>query len=1041
MAFFMSSFIFRNRAGRIPLAPGILLAWLMLTWVPYGFALDPALDVSQYAHTTWKIREGFFKGTPVAIAQTPDGYLWLGTEFGLLRFDGVRYVLWKPPAGQELPSNYIRSLLAARDGTLWIGDAKGLASWKGGKLTRYPELVGQAVWALLEDREGTVWAGGQANLNAKLCAIKNGNIRCYGEDGRFGQFIDALYEDRAGNVWIGGIAGLWRWKHGPPKLYPTPDRVRALAEGDDGELVVVMYSGIRRLVDEKLQGDPLPATGLRFRPNGILRDRDGGLWIGTEDRGLAHVHQGRMDVFERSDGLSGNFIERIFEDREGNIWVATLDGLDRFRNLAVSTISVKQGLSNAAVQSVLVARDGAVWLGTLDGLNRWDNGRVAVYKSAKAITGGGLPDNAIESLYQDFRDRIWASTHGGLAFLENGRFTPVDSVPGGVEAITGDRAGNLWVSQKENLFHLRDGRVVGKIPWAMLGQKEQARSLAVDPSASGLWLAFPGAVVFFKNGQIGVSYSVAEGLGEGHIRDLQLDRDGALWAATETGASRLKDGRVVTLNAKNGLPCDDAHWVMEDEDQSVWVYMACGLAQIARAELDAWVVAATNGQPRRVQATVFDSSDGVRSHAGTTGKSPSIAKSADGRLWFLPWDGVSVVDPRRLPFNKLAPPVQIERMTGDGKTYDAIPGENGRLRLPPLVRDLEIDYTALSLVAPEKVHFRYKLESWESDWQHVGARRQAFYNNLPPGDYRFRVSACNNSGVWNEVGAFVDFSVAPVFYQTAWFQLACVAACLALLGAIYRLRLRHVERQFNLRLEERVSERTRIAQELHDTLLQGFISASMQLHVAADQVPEGAPEKTQLGGVLQLMEQVIEEGRNAVRGLRPANSDPLNIAQAFARIREELSIQKQTGFRVIVKGQPRSLRPILRDEVYRIGREAVLNAFRHAQANSIEVEIEYGTNQLRLLVRDDGCGIDPQVLQSGRDGHFGLIGMRERAESVGARLTVNSRISSGTEVDLSVSGHSIFESQSEGRLRRWFTGLYERGAGWKFRRTEKEGEK
>jgi len=1026
--------------GQDVVTRGILLACLLLAWCPYAFALDPALDISQYAHTAWKIREGFFKGTPVAIAQTPDGYLWLGTEFGLLRFDGVRYVPWLPPVGQALPSNYIRSVLPARDGTLWIGTSRGLASWKAGKLTNYRELDAQAIWSLLEDREGTVWVAGQGNPLGKLCAIRSGNLRCYGEDGRFGQYIDTLYEDRGGNLWVGGIAGLWRWKPGPPKFYPMPDRVRALMEGDNGALVVVTYSGIRQLVEEKLTAYPLPAADLRFTPNGILRDRDGGLWIGTVERGLVHVHHGRMDVFERSDGLSGDFIESLFEDREGNIWVATLDGLDRFRDLAVSTISIKQGLSNSAVMSVLAARDGSVWLGTLNGLNRWNNGQITVYRNAKSragsaqasnfrvreITASGLPDDTIESLFQDFRDRIWVSTRRGVAFLENGRFTPVSSVPGGVEAMAEDYSGNLWLSQRASLFHLRGGKVVEQIPWARLGQREQARSLVADPAGEGLWLAFPGNVVYFKSGQIRASYTVADGLGKGHIRDLQLDQEGTLWAATETGVSRLKGGRVASLTSKNGLPCDDAHWVMEDEDHSFWVYTACGLVHLARSELDAWAAAKEPG--RRVQLTVFDSSDGVRSHEGTTGYSPSVARSTDGKLWFLPWDGVSVIDPHHLPFNTLPPPVHIEQITADRKTDDATSDINGSLRLPPLVRDLKIDYSALSLVTPERVLFRYKLEGHDSDWQEVGNRRQAFYNNLPPSNYRFRVSACNNNGIWNEAGTFLDFSVAPAYYQTNWFRLLCVAAFLALLGALYQLRLRQVARQFNMRLEERISERTRIAQELHDTLLQGFISASMQLHVALDQVPDDLPARTRLGRILQLMGQVIEEGRNAVRGLRSADSESLVLEQAFSRIPQEFAVHnemgEQIGFRVIVEGRPKTLSPILRDEIYSIGREALVNAFRHSQARSIEVEVEYGVNHLRILIRDDGCGIDTQVLQSGRDGHWGLTGMRERAERIGARLDLRSRAMAGTEVDLSVPGQIAFQFQSSNRLQRWLTRLH-----------------
>jgi signal transduction histidine kinase len=371
--------------------------------------------------------------------------------------------------------------------------------------------------------------------------------------------------------------------------------------------------------------------------------------------------------------------------------------------------------------------------------------------------------------------------------------------------------------------------------------------------------------------------------------------------------------------------------------------------------------------------------------------------------------------------------LHIEQITADRKTYDAASDVNGGLRLPPLVRDLKIEYSALSLVTPEKVLFRYKLEGHDGDWQEVGNRRQAFYNNLPPGNYRFRVSACNNNGIWNEAGTFLDFSVAHAYYQTTWFRLSCVAAFLALLGALYQLRLRQVARQFNMRLEERVSERTRIAQELHDTLLQGFISASMQLHVAIDQVPDDSPAKTRLGRVFRLMGQVIEEGRNAVRGLRSANSESLDLEHAFSRIRQELAIHnemgEQTGFRVIVEGRPKTLHPILRDEIYSIGREALVNAFRHSQAKSIEVEVEYAANHLRLLVRDDGCGIDPQVLRSGRDGHWGLTSMRERAERIGARLDVRSRSAAGTEVELSVPGKAAFQTRYSNRPRRWLARL------------------
>ena len=659
-------------------------------------ALNPSLDINQYAHTAWTARDGFFKGSIITIAQTPDGYLWLGTEFGLLRFDGVRFVPWLPPAGEHLPSSFIAKLFAGRDGRLWIGTDKGLASWKDGKLTRYPELAGQFVGALLEDREGTVWAGAVGSSTGELCAIGKDGVQCYGKDGSVGRGVVSLYEDREGNLWAGAPNGLWRWKPGPPKRYPTSDQVTeigALIESDNGAIWMAMPGGIRQLVNGKVETYPLPGSGRHFRPNHLLRDRNGGLWIGTQE-GLLHEHQVRTDAFTRSDGLSGDFILNLFEDREGNIWVATRDGLDRFRDFAVPTISVAQGLSNATVVSALAARDGSVWLGTNDGLNRWKDGQITIYHRE----GSGLPDDGVGSLFQDDRGRMWVSTIRGVASFENGRFIPVDSVPGGfVQSIAGDSAGNLWIAhQDQGLFHLLGGSVVERIPWARLGRKDFAYALVPDPIQGGLWLGFyQGGVSYFRDGQVRASYASSDGLGEGRVEDFQLDRDGTLWAATEGGLSRLKSGHVATLTSKNGLPCDTIHWVVEDDDHSFWLYMACGVVRIARQELDAWVT----DPNRAIRVSVFASTDGVSSHSEVNSSySPHVAKSADGKLWFLTGDGVSVIDPRHLPFNKLPPPVRIEEITADRKTQDAV----SSLRLPALTRDLEIDYTALSFVAPEK---------------------------------------------------------------------------------------------------------------------------------------------------------------------------------------------------------------------------------------------------------------------------------------------------------------------------------------------------
>jgi signal transduction histidine kinase/ligand-binding sensor domain-containing protein len=988
-------------------AAGILLACCNI-----ASALNPSLDISQYAHTAWTVRDGFFKGTVGSIAQTPDGYLWLGTEFGLFRFDGVRSVPWQPPAGANLPGSNIRRLLVTRDGRLWIGTDRGLVSWKEGKLTHYPALDGQDVPALREDHEGTVWVGGFATSTGRLCAIQNSNYKCYGEDGSLGRGVFSLYEDRAGNLWAGATTGLWRWKPGPPKLYPITKpgaEIAALIEGENGTLLIGMSGGMSQLVDGQVKPWPLPGAG-QFTPDSLLRDHDGSLWIATLNRGLLHIHQGKVDQFTQTDGLSGDYVLSIFEDREGSIWVATLNGLDRFRDLAIPTISVKQGLSNATVQSVLAARDGSVWLGTFDGLDRWSDGQIRIYGKQNS----GLPSDSANSLFEDSGGRIWVSTIRGVAYLDNGRFIPVSAVPGGqVHSIVGENGGGIWINhQDRGLLHLRGGSVVERMPWASLGTYGIAYTLLPDPSQGGMWVGFfRSGIAYVKDGEVRASYGVADGLGEGRVNDLRLDRDGTLWAAIQGGLSRLKNSRVTTLTSRNGLPCDAVNWMAEDDAGSFWLGMACGLVRISRSEMESWV----KDPKRAIQTTVFDGSDGVRSHANTSAYSPRVAKTRDGKIWFLPFDGVSVIDPRHLSFNTLPPPVHIEQITADRKTYDA----SSNLRLPALTRDLEIDYTALSLVAPEKNRFRYRLEGRDRDWKDAGNERKAFYTDLPPRNYRFRVMASNNSGVWNEAGASFDFSIAPAYYQTSWFRAACVIAFLALLWGLYRYRLYQIARDYNMRLEERVSERTRLARDLHDTLLQSFQGMMLRLRAVDGLLPDGKA-KEQLGQTLVRADQAIAEGRSAVYDLRTSATTTNDLAEALRALGDELTTPDSAAFRLLLEGPARDLHPIVRDEFYRIAREALRNAFSHAQARHIEAEITYGERLLRLRIRDDGVGIPTEILEEGRPGHYGLPGMQERAKEIGGKLVIWSDAGSGTEIELSIAGSIAYGASGGLSLLRLF---------------------
>jgi len=766
---------------------------ILLAFVPHAFALDPSLDISQYEHTAWTIREGFFKGNLYSIAQSRDGYLWLGTEFGLFRFDGNRSIPWQPPTGQSLPDSAVTKLLVTSDGTLWIGTYAGLASWKEGKLTRYPELRNKFVAALLQDHEGTVWAGTLAAPSGQLCAIRNGVVQCYGQDGSLGRIVSSLYEDKTGVLWAGAQSALWRWKPGPPRQYSVSGAdLNDLNVGNERELLIAMRDGLKEFDDGQIETYSL--RGVKsVSVNRLLTDHDGGLWIGTLDQGLIHVHDGRTDVFSKSDGLSGDVIFSLFEDREGDVWVSTNGGLDRFHDLAVPTISIKQGLSTDAAWSILASRDGSVWIGSRDGLNKWNNGQISIIRKA-----GGQTNDAPQSLFQDSQGRIWAFTGRGLGYVEHGRFVAVNGIDGGkVHFITGDKRGNLWLSEERSLLHLRDGRLIEQIPWSRMGHPESASVLLSDQGpGGGLWLGFwrGGGVSHFRDGQVLASYTPSNGLSAGAVQDLRFDRKGVLWVATQGGLSRLEPGRVITLTSRNGLPCDTVHWTMEADDRSLWLYMACGLVHIAPAELDAWIA----DPKRKIEMDVLDAADGVRLRStASSGYGPRVAKSTDGKLWFVTGEGVQFVNPHHIPFNKLPPPVHIEQVIADHKIrWQNLWSEtSSSLRLPRLTRDLEMDYAALSLVAPENVSFKYKLEGYDGDWQDAGNRRQVFYNNLSPRKYRFHVIASNNSGVWNDIGASLDFSIAPAYYQTNWFRALCTLAFLALLWALYRLRVRQLHAQ------------------------------------------------------------------------------------------------------------------------------------------------------------------------------------------------------------------------------------------------------
>jgi signal transduction histidine kinase/ligand-binding sensor domain-containing protein len=988
-------------------------------------ALDPDRQISQYAHTAWRIQDGFFTGTPQAITQTADGYLWIGTEGGLVRFDGVRFVPWTPPDGERLPSARIHAVLGARDGGLWIGTSRGLAKWDHQHLKT---MQGESAFieSIVQDVAGRIWVTRSQvhDDGGPLCDVEADALHCHGTaEGISFPFAQPLLCDSQGNFWLGSSLGVSRWKSGNAQTYVANSLrgndlqagVSAIAEADRGSVLVGIRRigkglGLQQLVDGQWRQYSVSGLdGSRVEVSALLRDRDNGLWIGTANSGLFRLHDGQSEHFGNFDGLSSNSVQGFYEDREGNLWVATARGLDRFHETRVTSFSIREGLTSEDVDSVFAAQDGTIWIGNLQALDVLRNGKLSSITKSH-----GLPGRLITSLLEDHLGRLWIGVDNSLTIYYQGQFHPVnkpDGEPLGiVTAITEDVDHNVWAAVTQPaLFRIQDFKVRDELAPP---QVPRVASMAPDPKG-GVWLGLSnGGLARYAQGKV---ESLSNRLPQNHaLRNLLFDPDQGIWAASQDGAFLWNEGREQNLNSQNGLPCDEVYTILKDNRGSLWFDTQCGIVVIDAAEIRRW----WQHPDAKLNLRTLDVFDGAQ--PGLTNFRPQASKGPDGKLWFANENILQMVNPENLGTNGVPPPVQVEQILADRKKY--VPHEN--LRLPARTRDLEIDYTALSLVVPEKVRFRYMLEGHDSEWQDPQNRRQAFYTDLPPGSYRFHVVASNNDGIWNNAGAELRFQVLPAFYQTEWFRLGCFLAAAGILGLFYMLRLRSLKARMQARFDERLEERERIARDLHDTLLQGIYSAALHLDLANNRLQDDSPAKSAVQRGLDLLRQVSQEGRRALRSLRPSESTPDRLEYALARLPKEFTFAPEIDFRVLTEGEPQVLRPLIRDEAYLIAREAIINAFRHANASKVEVEVDYGSRQLLVQVRDNGCGIDADVVKTGREGHWGLAGMRERAEKIGAKLEVLSRPNAGTEVQLCIPGSLGFTDRSGRQPWRWLTHLY-----------------
>jgi signal transduction histidine kinase/ligand-binding sensor domain-containing protein len=830
------------------------------------------------------------------------------------------------------------------------------------------------VGGLKEDRNGDLWI---ATAGAVCRRPRMGETNCYLIPNfnplETARGIQCMAIDSDDAVWLdGGVTGIWQLKSGRWKRY-------------------------REFPQLKLE---LTST---------LLDREGGLWFGDRNHGLFRHIEGRTEQFDPTDGLSSETVTAIFEDREGSVWTATNAGLDRFRDVKVATISPREGLPVPAVGSVQASRDGGLWIVGLTQLVHARIDRPGVYRPVD-----GLPESGdLGAIFEDSREHLWLGVGRTLAWRENGQFHKVSSlrlhqVGERVQAISEDVEGNIWVGTTDPdfaLLRVRDGRVLEKFTRQQLGGLVSA--MAADLTG-GMWLSrgeAPGLILALNGTLAAHADEFPESAG-----NMFSDSHG-LWVSTSKGVFAYANGIVKKLTTQNGLSCDNLDAAIKDDSGALWLRGTCGLMQVPASELELW----WKDPSRRVQVKYLDGFDG--SQAGTS-SFVHVAKTSDGRIWFaLEEVGVQVVDPKRLQDNPAAPPVAVTRLVADHRPYPL----STKLRLPALTRDLEIDYTAYSLAIPEKVRFRYRLEGVDKNWQDVETRRQAYFTNLRPGSYRFAVSAANNDGVWNERGAMLDFSIAPAWYQTNWFHFLCLVGFLTLLWWGYQLRFRQLQRRFAIALEARVNERTRIARELHDTLLQSFNALLLRLQTAADLLNARPDEaRRTLDGAIDQTAQALIEGRDAVQQLRSTvvTDDLVSAIGSLGQAQATNGSICNPTFHIEAEGTPRDLLPITRDEVYRIAGEALRNAFRHARARHIEVDIRYDKRQLRLQIRDDGRGIDPHLLRTdGLSGHYGLHGMRERAQSLGGELTIWSEVNSGTEIDLTVPSSIAYTKPGLSRLR------------------------
>lgn len=995
----------------ISVSRGLLKAFLVCMYgtllsIP-SIALDLDRDIGQFHHTSWTAKDGAPSQTHT-LAQTTDGFLWIGSERGLFRFDGVLFEEFAAPAGVDWPSHNITSLMATPDGGLWISFApSGIGFLKDGGINifRQPEEV----YCFARDLDGRIWAGTQKGL----ILFDGEQWHEIGTDWDFtNRRIWTMFVDREGTLLVATDDTIVSLQRGSKSFKPTGIRTGGIPKIDqarNGQLWMSEYSRPLRPLVFPNQHPAVGQPEIRVHAIKFLFDREGSLWLTVpldgirrlripEQLGSRKIEDGdpELESFNTQNGLSDNNATNLLEDREGNIWVSSNKGLDRFRHNHLVPVVLPGGYRDL---TLLPGANADTWVAS------------AALKPVLKIQGEEIRPRSIPieiaSVSRITNEDAWWGGHGGVWRQEKGQFTFFPQPKGLTfnnldwmwEVVPTSFDDGLWVGFGDvGLMSLKNGTWTADLkPSGLIDRVPSASYRAPD---GRIWLGYTGNQVTLVDGERVQHFTSDDGIDIGRIRVFR-GGGGRIWLGGELGLALFENGRFRTVRTISGSGFGTVSGIVATPDGSLWLNELKGIVHISSEEIRRLA----DDPNYSVTHQTFDFADGLPGGPQMNFRSSTAIEATDGRLWFATDNGLAWIDPARMSKNSVPPPVSIRELSTDTKRYDP----SKPFDLPAGTTSFRIDYTALSLSIPERVSFRYRLEGSGEDWQDAGNRRQAIYNNLGHGEYRFQVVAANNDGVWNETGATLSFNIAPAWYETGVFRILTVLAFILILFLLYRLRVRQIAHRLSARFDERLAERTRLARELHDTFLQTIQGSKL---VADDALEQKDDPVVLIGAMEQLstwLGQAVNEGRAALSSLRTSTTETNDLAQALKRATETCVVQGAMVPTFSVAGEAKDMHPIVRDEIYRIGYEAIRNACVHSGASRMEVELIYDKD-LVIHVKDNGKGIDPVIASEGKEGHFGIKGMRERTARIGAKLTLDSSATGGTEITLTVPGDIAFRT-------------------------------